>query len=159
MPWAEPNSSMPDAVQRLVSSSPIPYATQPFAQPSIPFGAFVTPTYQAPQMQTQLPDYAGMMQSMLGMMQPQRSMQSQQMTQMSPNAAPQKGQEAVPPGFETTDQGVTRKAPNTSNAYQQQLLAQMNAQGPGRSFTQGISAAGIDYGTAPVRNVPVYGQQ
>lgn len=137
MPWAEPNYSLPDAVQRLVASSPVPFASAPPTAPSMPAQQLVTPPYQMPQFQA--PDYSAMIQSML---QPQRSMMTQQV-----QGAQQQAAMGVPPATTTTQTPPipAQAGPNRS----QQLLAQLNQQGPSRSMTQGISAAGVNYGLAP----------
>lgn len=141
MPWADVNPSMGPAVQRLVSSSPIPYATTPFAQPSMPMPQMAPQQYQAPQQQ--VPDYASMMQSMLGgvnALQAHRSTNTEGVNgAMGPQPPTAPG--VAPP---TPAQPAPPPPPDRS----QVLLAQLNSQGPNRGFSQGISAAGINYGTA-----------
>lgn len=149
MPWANANPSMGDAVQRLVSSSPIPYATTPFAQPSMPMPQMAPPQYQAPQQQ--VPDYASMMQSMLGNIQPHRSTNTEAVNNaMAPQPPMQSPQSMAPAPMAPQQQQPA--APDRS----QVLLQQLNTQKMPTNY--GISAGGVNYAQAnqesAIRNIP-----
>lgn len=142
---------MGDAVQRLVSSSPIPYATTPFAQPSMPMPQMAPPQYQAPQQQ--VPDYASMMQSMLGNLQPQRSTNTEGVNNAMAPQPPQQTPQSMAPA--PTPAPTTPAAPRPPDRSQA-LLQQLNTQK--MPTTYGISAGGVNYAQAnqesAIRNIP-----